>query len=555
MFWGGLVGLFTGGVTVLYRLAVHEGNHAIWGGDLILRDYGPVLLRFLLPPLGGLVVGYFLYKVLHHTPGHGIPSIIHSVQTNQIRIPWKMAVPSITSVVVLTTGGSAGPEGPVAEIGSVFGSNVGKAFGAHQKTVKTLVGAGVAAAIAAIFGAPIGGVFFAVEVIFQGFEVTLFGPILISAVIAFLVRGLVFTEATAVVLPVFTFHPSEFPAYLGLGLLMGLAAIGFIRWMGWVTSLFGMVRVPLWIKPALGGLGVGLIGLFLPRVIGEGYESLNQIFRGEILIREMAIILLGKVLATSLTIGSGAPGGCFAPAIFVGVTLGGLYGAFLQVAFPTLAGDPTAYALVGMAGMIAGTFNAPMTAILIGLRTAQENFDALIPLMTTVALASLVMSRWDHVSIYTQILRRHGQWFPTDYDKDPLLRLSVEDVLIRHPRRLTETLMVSDAFTRIRDGEDQAFVVTNERGDYQGIVTLKDLRLVLADPMLGQLVNLADVIEPNLPILQPGTTLRTVVELFSETKLDALPVFSPERLFLGLVTRDSLLEAYQTNSMMRENLQ
>ncbi len=542
--WGGIVGLFTGGVTVLYRLAVLKGNNAIWGGDLILRDFGPVLLRFGLPPLGGLVVGYFLYKLLHFAPGHGIPSVIHSVQTNQIRIPWRAAIPSAASVVILTTGGSVGPEGPLAEMGSVFGSNMGGWIGAHQKTLRVLVGAGVAASIAAVFGAPIGGVFFALEVIFQGFEITLFGPVVIAAVVGSLVSALKFGDHTVVVFPSFTFNPFEFPAYIGLGILTGLMSALFILATDFSSRQFGRIPIPLWLKPALGGIGVGLIGVFLPRVIGEGYESLTQTFHGDLVVKELAFILAGKIIATALTIGSGAPGGCFAPAIFIGGTLGGLYGALLERIFPEAVANPSAYALIGMAGMIAGTFNAPMTGILVGLRVAEGGFQALLPLMTTVALSLFIMSRWDHVSVYTMILRRHGEWFPSGYDKDPLLEVTVADVLVSNPIRLRDHLSVEEAVTEISDCEDRAFLVEGNHGEFRGVVSLNDLRLALADPMMGLLINLSDVVDPQLPRLSPDTNLRGAMHLFAALKVEALPVFDAKGKFAGLVTRDSVLGAY-----------
>ncbi|MCA9416912.1 MAG: chloride channel protein [Candidatus Omnitrophica bacterium] len=165
LFWGALVGVFAGTATVLYRTAVIWGNNLIWGEEGANLEQSMVQLFF--PAIGGLLVGLILYKFLRATPDHGVPSVIHAVQTNRIQVPWRVSVPSALSVIVLASGGSAGPEGPAAEIGAVFGSNTGRFFKASPKTLRTLVGCGVAAAISAVFSAPIAGVFFAVEVIFQ----------------------------------------------------------------------------------------------------------------------------------------------------------------------------------------------------------------------------------------------------------------------------------------------------------------------------------------------------------------------------------------------------
>lgn len=549
--WGGVVGLFTGVVTVLYRFLVNVGNHRIWGSEEV-EGYER-LLRLCLPALGGLVVGLVLYKFLKSSPGHGVPSVIHAIQSNKIRIPPRMAIPSTASVVVLTTGGSAGPEGPAAEIGAVFGSNFGRMIGASPKTLRALVGAGVAGAIAAVFSAPIGGVFFALEVLFQGFEITLFAPVVMSAVVASMVtevsasigRDIGFLNEPAITnIPAFDVGISEIPFYAGLGLLVGLLAAGFIRWLEFCTARFEGLRAPLWLKPAIGGLGVGLIGYWIPEVTGEGYEFLQRELSGDIFIASAAVILIGKILATGLTLGSGAPGGSFAPAIFIGGAFGGLYGGVLEY-LSLGATNPSSYALMGMAGMIAGTFNAPMTAIMITLRITEGNYLVLLPLMTTVAVAHFVLGRWDNVSVYTSILKRHGQWFPADYEKDPLLHLTVEDVLIPSRLRLSESLGLDRALERISESEESVFTVESDAGDFQGLLTLNDLKSALADPLMGKLVTLGDVVDEDVSGVSPSMTLRDAVHEFATTHLEALPVFNADRYFIGLVTRDAVLTAYR----------
>ena len=542
-FWGALVGLFSGGVTVLYRTAVNWGNRWMLEGEEIAFPLNA--LHFFFPAIGGLVVGLFLYKYLKRKPGHGIPSVIHAVQTNKIRIPWKMAVPSVASVIVLTTGGSAGPEGPAAEIGAVFGSNTGKRFGARNKTLRALVGAGVAGAIAAVFSAPIGGVFFALEVIFQNYELTLIAPVVISAVVASLLTQFGFGYGPAIEVPHFSAAFQDFPFFVGLGVVIGLMAALFIRWLEASSQMFESLPLPLWVKPAIGGVGVGILGIFVPEVIGEGYWVLNSELAGGVLISTMVIILLGKLAATGLTLGSGAPGGSFAPAIFIGGALGGVYGGFVEMLAPHWTENPASYALMGMAGMIAGTFNAPMTAIMITLRVTEGNYSVLLPLMTTVAVVHFVMSRWDNVSVYTQILKRHGQWFPSDYEKDPLLQLSVGDILVSPATRFAESMSVEHAMEEIIDSDETIFIVDDSEGRFKGILTLNDLRLTLADPVMGRLITLGDVLDESIPRVSTSTSLREAIHEFTTTKLEALPVFDSEGTFLGLVTRDGVLTAYR----------
>ena len=527
---------------MFYRLAVNWGNQLVWGGEEPNLEQS--MIRLFFPAMGGLAVGLILYKFLKRTPSHGVPSIIHAVQTNRIRVPWKVGIPSALSVIVLASGGSAGPEGPAAEIGSVFGSNTGKLFKANPRTLRTLVGSGVAAAISAVFSAPIAGVFFAVEVIFQGFELTQVPPVIMAAVTASIIAQMDVGYGPAIAFTDFTFNVSDLPLYVGLAILTGLVAALFVKWLDFISRFFESLKIPRWLKPALGGLGVGALSLVAPQVVGEGYVFLERELEGEILLSGLLLMLIGKILATGFTLGSGAPGGSFAPAIFIGGALGGIYGKLLQ-SFAMSMTSFTNFALMGMAGMIVGTFNAPITALMIILRVTEGEPEVFIPLMTTVAVVHFTMSRWENVSVYTQILKRQGKWYPPDYDKDPLLQIPVEDILVPAGIRFKESQRVEQVITSISSTDQTAFVVEDEKENFKGIITLHSLRAALADPMMGRLVTLSDVIEDSLPAISPTMSLRETVQEFESTSAEALPVFDEEDRFVGLVTRAGVISAYR----------
>ncbi len=543
LFWGSLIGIVVGSATVVYRFAVNRGVELVWGGE------GPNLeqsmIRLMFPAIGGLAVGLILYKVLKRTPSHGVPSVIHAVQTNRIRVPWKMGIPSALSVVVLASGGSAGPEGPAAEIGAVFGSNTGRMFKASPKTLRTLVGSGVAAAISAVFSAPIAGVFFALEVIFQGFELARIPPLIMAAVTASIITQMAVGYGPAIAFTDFSFELFEFPLYIILGILTGLIAAGFIKWVDTISRLFASLNIPLWLKPAIGGLAVGAISLVAPEVVGEGYVFLENELEGQIVLSGLALMLVGKILATGFTLGSGAPGGSFAPAIFIGGALGGVYGLLVE-SFAVSVTSFTNYALLGMAGMVVGTFNAPITAIMITLQATLGNPEVLIPLMTTVAVVHLTMSRWDNLSIYTQVLKRQGKWFAPEYDRDPLLQIPVSDIVVTSTIRFKESSKVEDALKTIGTSDDTVFVVEDDTGNFLGIITLHSLRSALTDPLMGRLVTLSDVIEASLPRISPSMSLREIVHEFESTSAEALPVFDEEDRYIGLVTRAGVFSAYRT---------
>ncbi|MCA9434898.1 MAG: chloride channel protein, partial [Candidatus Omnitrophica bacterium] len=551
LFWGALVGVFAGTATVLYRTAVIWGNNLIWGEEGANLEQSMVQLFF--PAIGGLLVGLILYKFLRATPDHGVPSVIHAVQTNRIQVPWRVSVPSALSVIVLASGGSAGPEGPAAEIGAVFGSNTGRFFKASPKTLRTLVGCGVAAAISAVFSAPIAGVFFAVEVIFQGFALTQVPPVIMAAVTASIIAQIELGYGPAIALTKFDFELFEFPLYVGLGILTGIVSVAFVKWLDLISNFFKRLKTPLWLKPALGGLGVGAISLLTPDVVGEGYTFLERTLagEGEIVLSALVLVFLGKILATGFTLGSGAPGGSFAPAMFIGGTLGGIYGILIELIAPQVTSFSN-YALLGMAGMVVGTFNAPITAIMIILQVTQMNPRVLLPLMTIVAVVHFTMSRWENVSVYTQVLKRQGKWLPPDYDKDPLLHIPVADVLAPAKIRFQESAKVDEVIERMGDTDEAAFAVEDEEGEFRGIITLHALRGALADPLMGRLVTLSDVIDDSLPSVSPLMSLREVIHEFENTSAEALPVFDDEG-FAGLVTREGVIGAYREARIAMEH--
>lgn len=551
LFLGAVIGASTGLVVVGYRMAVDLCHELIQVNPdhQIAQGFVPGwLLRMLMPALGGLVVGWLLYRVMKSSGVHGVPGVIRAVRVNRVRFPVSMIVPSISSVAVIATGGSAGPEGPVAEIGSVLGAKVGRLARVHRHTYRTLVAAGVAAAIAAVFNSPIGGVFFALEVILLEFEIATFAPVLLASVCGSLVGYAFFPDNPALSVPEsMSFAMKEIPLFALLGVVMGLVSIALIRSVSWSGSRFQQLQLPRWVKPAIGGLGVGLIGFALPQVMGEGYSVLAQQFRGEFALGFLVLLIAGKWIATCLTIGSGAPGGIFAPAMVIGGCAGAILGASIHAAFPGFVADPGAYAVMGVAGAIAGVLSAPMTAILIMLRQLEGNYLALLPLMTTIAMTHVVMARWKNVSYYTYQLQRAGEWMDRKDLVDPLAGLHVGDVLQSSYTRLPENLTVRDALNEIQYSRDTVFVIVDREDRYLGIVTLSDLRLALPDPAMAHLVTLGDLADRHVVTLTPRTRLRDAVELITQTEHDGLPVFdetNPERV-VGIVTRANVLDTYR----------
>ncbi len=549
---GALVGVVVGAVTVVYRHLVH------WGNNLFLEQgrfalEGSWYLRLFFPALGGLLIGLLLRGFYSRPHTYGIPSVIRAVQRNRVLFPWSMLYPSLSSVIILMSGGSAGPEGPIAEIGSVFGAKIGRFFHVHRRMYRTLVAAGVAAGISAIFSAPIGGVLFALEVILLEFELVSFAPVVIASVVASLFCQAAFGQEPAIRVQEFHINNWEIPYFVVLGLATGLLSLAYIRFLEFSAHQFRRIRLPAWLYPALGGLAVGAIGIGFHQVLGEGYRFINTALVGGIPATMLLALLLAKFLATGITLGSGAPGGSFAPALFLGTTGGCLLGNLFMRMSPAVVEGPGIYGLMGMAGMIAGAFNAPMTAIMILYRETRGDYHLLLPLMTTVAFSTAVMSRWGNISLYTSTLRKTGEWVPPGQERDPLYGLVVGDIVQTRVEVLPAHVTATQAIERMNELEASNFAVEDDDHHYIGLLHLDDLRLALADPVMGHLITLGDVVDPTLPWLEPSSTLSDAIRVFASSRREALPVFedAPTRNFVGIVTRTAVIDAYRDSHIER----
>jgi len=549
-FLGLVMGMVTGVVAVLFRKA------AIWGGEFLFpyQDLENVVLsmaslkRLAMPALGGLVCGLLLYKVGKFRRGQSIPVILEALASGRGFFGRRFFCPPLMALVTLVCGGSAGPEGPIAEIGSVTGSQVGRFSKLPPKTAKTLIGSGVAGGIAAVFNAPIGGVFFAIEVILRNYEIASLTPILIAAVVASVISRMALGNETAIPFMEDMAIPThELPFFILLGLICGFISILYIYGIGSCHTLFSRSRVPLWVKPAIGGLLVGMIGMFFPHVMGEGYEWIGRVIHGDGGPWMFLLVLLVlKVLATGLTLGSGQPGGAFAPAVFVGVMGGGVFGLILeQMGFVQ---SHEAYAIMGIAGLITGALGAPITAIMVTLQHVGHSPSVLLPVMTTVALCAFIMQLRGNVTIYTLDLLRRGIDLDRARHSDPLSLIQVKRVL--HTTGYDElegSMPVFEAFERFRNSSARWFVVRGEEGEYAGIITLHEMRMAISERELARLLVVSDITDSFQPRLHPGMNLKQALVSFNATDAEVLPVFTnpdDKRSFTGYISRQDALNAY-----------
>ncbi|MBW7886371.1 MAG: chloride channel protein, partial [Caldilineaceae bacterium] len=398
-----LVGLGTGLGAILF----------IWLLDqitlirtLATQSVGLVAGTLAVMALAGLLVGIIVERWASEAKGHGVPEVMEAIAIRGGRIrPRVAAAKVLASSLTIGAGGSAGREGPIVQVGSALGSALGQALRFSEERVRTLVACGAAAGIAATFNAPIAGTIFAMEVILGRFTLRYFGAVVIGAVAASVTSRAVLGDRPAFQVPAYALtHIGELLIYAVLGVLSSLLAVLFIRMLYFAEARFDGWRAPMPVKTMLGMLLTGLVALLVPGqgVLGAGLHNIGESIRGDFnfTLSFMLILLTGKMLATSFTLGSGNSGGVFAPSLFMGAVLGGIVGTIAHTLWPDVAGHPGAYAIVGMAAVFAGAARAPITAVLIVFEMSGD-YKLILPLMLATVLSTLLAERIFPESIYT----------------------------------------------------------------------------------------------------------------------------------------------------------
>ncbi|MDI9433195.1 MAG: chloride channel protein [Planctomycetota bacterium] len=501
--------------------------------------------RLLLPAVGGAIVGPLIYFLAREARGPGVPEVMIAVVTrNSIIRPIVVIVKSLASAISIASGGSVGREGPIVQIGAAIASTVGQVLRLHPVQLKTLVGCGVAAGIAATFNAPMAGTLFAMELIVADFGLSAFTPILVSAVGATAVTRQFHGNITEFTLPLFTMVSHwEFGLYLVLGLAAGLVASAFSRSIYIVEDLFEKTRIPQWVRPAGGGLLVGVAAILYPHIMGVGYESIRVLFDGQMALSLMLLLVVLKIVATAITVGSGGSGGVFAPSLFIGAMLGGAFGQAVNQLFPGVTASPVAYALVGMAAVNGACIQAPLSAIVVLVEMTNE-YAILLPLMFTVVMASFVFHKLNAESIYTEKLRRVGIQTHHGDDLNVLRSIPVKTVLRTDEASVSEKAPFNALVRLSLEMHRNVIFTLGDCGRLTGVISLQDLKHILSDPdELRHAYDIMDFKESIVPV-RVTQTLDAVVDRFAETGLDRLPVVDEEDHLVGSVVHSDVLRRY-----------
>ena len=373
--------------------------------------FGPARV-ILIPALGGLLVGPMIWRYAREAKGHGVPEVMKAIVTLGARIPIRVAVVKIlASAVTIGSGGAAGREGPMVQIGATLGSSLGQFYRLSSSHLRTLVACGAAAGIAATFNAPIAGAIFALEVLMMGQMSPAFLLVILCSVTSSIVSRSLLGNFPAFLVPPYELVSSwEVILYVPLGALCALAARLFVLTLYRVEAMFDNWDFPAYLKPCAGALGVGLIGRFLPQVFGTGFPAIESALWAQLAPATLLVLFLAEAVCNPFTLGSGGSGGVFSPALLLGAMLGGAFGSLVHFIWPASTAGSGAYALVGMAAVFGGAAHAPLTAILI-LFEMTNSYRIILPLMAATVTSVSLCQRFSPDSIYTLKLRRAGLVF------------------------------------------------------------------------------------------------------------------------------------------------
>ncbi len=552
-----LVGLGAGFGAIIFRWLINSFTSlAFEGGRQAFAFLGRYYV-LLVPAIGGLFVGPMIYRFAREAKGHGVPEVMEAVALKGGRIrPIVVVIKALASSICIGTGGSAGREGPIVQIGSALGSTVGQALRMSDDRIRTLVACGAAGGIAATFNAPVAGVIFALEIILGEFTVAHFSTVVISSVTASVIARIFLGDVPAFAVPEYALRsPWELPLYVVLGAIAAPVGVAFIRMLYRIEDIFDAWNFPEYLKPVIGGLGVGAIGLFAPQVFGVGYEAIETVLHNNTVLSTVGLLLLAKVLATSLTLGSGGSGGVFAPSLFMGAMLGGGFGDLVHRWRPDLVAQPGAYALVGMAAVFAAGARAPITAIII-LFEMTGDYRIILPLMLSTVVATLLAQRMESESIYTMKLSRRGIRLEHGHDIDVMQSVLVSEVMTTELQPVRADMSLNELAERFRGDRRHAFPVVDETGKLYGIVSLQDLERTLTKEN-GDTLAVADIATRSLVTAYPDEPMWVALKRMGPRDLSTLPVVErsdPHRL-LGVIRRRDIVKAYNVGIMRRQELQ
>ncbi len=508
------------------------------------------LWAIILPPvIGGILVGFMRHTIIPAERHHGVAGIMESVALAGGRLRYQ-SVPAKTlaAAISIGSGASVGPEDPSVQIGANLGSFIGQKMKMSDGRLRLLVAMGAASGIAAAFNAPIAGVFFAIELVLGELTTSAFGMVVFSAVISAVTTRAIIGPTPAFPIPAYDFNaPIELVFYLILGILAAIISVIYIKGIYWAHDWFHHSRLPVWLQPVLVGALIGGVGIFYPEVFGDSYEAITEILFGRMtVIHILLILLLLKVILTSLSLGAGFMGGVFAPSLFLGAALGGSLGLIVEQIFPNMVIQPSAFALVGMAAVLAGTVRAPATAIIL-LFEMTNDYRILLPLMFAVVVSVYLSRSMHEASVYELSLLRKGIRLQRGRDIDVLETLTVKEVMRDVPATVQAHMPLRMASGLMDMARVHGLPVVSNDGALCGVISLSDIDRAIEESESNLDLPSLEFCSQKLAVAYPDETVREAMKRMSGRDIGRVPVVSPdeETRLVGWLSRADIIRAYE----------
>lgn len=554
-----VVGVLAGYAALLLRFAI-EWVALLWTGE---RDWGAAIgelswyIYLVAPVVAGLLVGWILVRFLPRGQLRGVAGVLEDLAERGGRInPRQMITETFGTAITLGSGASLGREGPTVALGAVISSEFGYRLGMTEQQLRTMVGCGVAAGIAASFNTPIAGVIFALEVILADYAIATFSPIVISAVIATVITRAELGNFPAFTIPDYRLVSGwEIPAYIGLGVFCGLLATVLVHAMVPMRKLFARFVPDLRLRPAVAGLAIGLIGMGFPEVMSIGYGTVESIMLERVdpqilgmivpISLFLLILLIGKLVVTIICFTGGFPGGMLGPSLFLGAAAGALFGGIAHDIFPTYSESSGAYALVACGALTAASLQAPMTTILMVFELSGD-YHIMVPLMAACIVATLVKRAFGSASLFTEVLEERGVDMAWGLERAWMRSVKVKQIPWLSIPSVSEQARVEE-LKRIYVSSGKGCVqVVDGEGLMVGIVTFSDLQRWLLDPSLDQVAVAGEVANRHVQTISEQGSLLEAIRMLDRESYEQMPVVAKDnpRKVLGVLSRNAVFSTY-----------
>ena len=565
IYLGIIVGVISGLAAVTLKGSVHYIQH--WLADFSSeRSYW---LHIGYPVVGILLTMLVARYIFKDELGHGITNILYAISRKSAIIErTKMYSRMITSALTVGFGGSVGLEAPIVVTGSAIGANLGQLVHLNYKKRTLLIGCGAAGAISAIFNSPVAGVIFAIEVLLTDVTISMFIPLLISSVFGALVsKSLLGAEILFSFQLKDDYSFADLPFIIAMGIVAGLLSVYFTRTTFWVEGRLHKIKKPL-LRALLGGLGLGILILFMNPLYGEGYNTIKDLVNGNlhdylpaffgdslaanplIPILFFTAVILFKPVASALTIGSGGSGGIFAPSLFIGGVLGFVFASAVNLITGTDTLSVSNYTLIGMSGLMSGVLHAPLTAIFL-IAEITSGYTLFVPLMLVSAIAYSTAIYFESHSLYEKHLALTGDLLPRDKDKQVLREINIEKVVETDLLKIAPEATLGDLVELVRKSKRNLFPVVNTKGELVGIITLDDIRDIMFDREKYDTVYINSIMHSPPASVSPHENMQSVMEKFEATGAWNLPVLD-DGIYVGFLSKSRIFNTYR-NKLRRQH--